>query len=343
MADLEAKILAGSSGSGYDLNDRSGANMWTDASSDRDSDDGSEIDNEAANGAGSRMAELDREYNNEMDKRAAEAADPFFERTHGPKTGPKGVKADKAWHDSLVRKESDRVEMRALETARRAGYGATLAAGEQSLSLASQHWQQGERRAARERAHSDSSDDHADAGITSKLRAADAAIMPAAPGENVDRDADDDADDAALAAYRASRLAQLRLLAALPRYGTVYEVKTAGDLPTIVDGTHKDTFALCLIWDDYCLTACRPWIDAWTSLAASHPHTRFITLQASVASQHWDPISLPALCVYRAGEVAAVHVRLQGSGDEGGSGLGGKPTSTDVDGWLAGNGWLKAT
>lgn len=56
--------------------------------------------------------------------RARKAADPLAERRHGPKAGPKGVLADKAWHDHLAMKAVRAGQHRAGRGARARGQAA---------------------------------------------------------------------------------------------------------------------------------------------------------------------------------------------------------------------------
>ena len=179
-------------------------------------------------------------------------------------------------------------------------------------------------------------------------------------------DASDDADGFR-AAYRRSRLAALRRGAEQPTYGEVVEVdcgdgggegpaSTGGgggggggeagparDLVSLVDGCHPDAACLLLIWDGFALPECAPWLAAWRALARARPRALFLTLRSGAASAHWEPLSLPALAVYRAGRTVAARVRLQaraGGEGGGGAGLGARPSAAEVGDWLEAEGYL---
>jgi len=124
-----------------------------------------------------------------------------------------------------------------------------------------------------------------------------------------------------------------------PKYG-LHILSSSSLLPLYVDACKTPAFCLCLIWDDYAKMECRPWVSAWHFLSNSFPYTSFLMLKASDASEHWDPISIPALAVYYGGDTVAAHVRLHGAEDEGGTGLGRHPTTRDIQSWLSKHTWL---
>jgi hypothetical protein len=264
----------------------------------------------------------------------AAALDPFGERTGGPSGGPKAVIADKEWADFLAAKAADRDSMRAWAIARRSAVGSDMTGPGGSVSASAERAAKTVVRAGRERAGSAGSDDDDDGAGSG--HAGDAS----GKANNAYADADEDEeDDEFTAAYRKARLAQLRALAAAPRFGGVTEITDRDKLPATVDSTPADVVVLCLIWEDFA-PGCAAWRRAWTSLSSSHPTTRFLSMQAGVASDHWDPVALPAIAVYKAGQTIGSAVRLHGSEEEGGSGLGRSPSVGDVEGWLVAQGWL---
>jgi hypothetical protein len=117
-------------------------------------------------------------------------------------------------------------------------------------------------------------------------------------------------------------------------------LSSSSSLPLFVDECKKPSYCLCLIWDDYAKVECVPWIRAWKKLSDDFPCTSFLMLKASDASNHWDPISIPALAVYYGGETVSAFVRLHGPEDEGGSGLGKQPTTAHIHAWLSKYKWL---
>jgi hypothetical protein len=261
-------------------------------------------------------------------------------------SGPRAVMADKAWADELEARQAERESLTKWSMARRAAVG--VASDGPSVSAAAEGARRREERAGRERANDDDDDDDRGGGDASRE----------------DDDDDDDDEVASLAALREARLRELRALSssstssassaaaaaasalaaaaleAAPAFGSVADIYAQDDLPSLVDDTPRATVVLCLLWEDY-VPASDPWRRAWPLLAARFPHTRFLAMQARVASTHWDPIALPALAVYRGGQTVDTAVRLQGPEGEGGAGLGSAPTAEAIAQWLVRRGWCR--
>jgi hypothetical protein len=263
--------------------------------------------------------------------------------TGSSSSGPRAVMADKAWADELEARQAERESLTKWSMARRAAVG--VASDGPSVSAAAEVARRREERAGRERANDD--DDDRGGGDASRE----------------DDDDDDDDEVASLAALREARLRELRALSsssssassdaaaaasalaaaaleAAPAFGSVADIYAQDDLPSLVDDTPRTTVVLCLLWEDY-VPASDPWRRAWPLLAARFPHTRFLAMQARVASTHWDPIALPALAVYRGGQTVDTVVRLQGPEGEGGAGLGSAPTAEAIAQWLVRRGWCR--
>ena len=149
--------------------------------------------------------------------------------------------------------------------------------------------------------------------------------------------------DAFLLRDRAARRAALRARCREtlpPHVGHCLDIAVADDLPRSVDASSPRSFVLCLIWNERACSESAAWRAAWGALASAHPRALFLALKASVASDGWDPIALPALAVYRGGETEAAHVRLHGPTAEGGSGLGRSASREKIELWLIQMGWL---
>jgi hypothetical protein len=73
-------------------------------------------------------------------------------------------------------------------------------------------------------------------------------------------------------------------------------------------------FALVLFWEPFVPPA-RAVRAAWPTVAAMHTHTRFLAMRSAVASDSFDVIGLPAVAVYRAGQLVDSLLRLHDAVD----------------------------
>lgn len=290
-------------------------------------------------------------------------------RGKAPSSGPKAVLADKAYADKLAIMENDRQKYQKQYFYQTLGNGHTLLNLDNndpdnqtsiqfsSVSLASEQQRYQEQRQLRERHHATNSDDDEEInfnnssrpnhpqGNTSQPQTKD--TKDTVPTNNKEKEDDDDdlfLDDAFLANYRNQRIAQLREQSFMyhTHYGSVTEINDKDDLPTIIDTTNPYIYVLCLLYETY-ITSCIPWRKAWKELAINYPtQVRFICMRTSVASTAWDPISLPALAVYKNKITVKSIVRLQNNeeADGIGSGLGINPDTFDIEQWLIKKGWL---
>ncbi len=316
-------------------------------------------------GAAARVAAHDAESRAALARLSALPPDPFAHRVGGPAAGARAVLADARFAAAQAAKAADRARLRsracvaAGPRARDAAAAAGLTGPPSSLAAEAE----ARRRVARE--------DEEGYG--------EATVGGADSAEDAGADADEDADKDGVGfreAYRRARLAAMRRSAALPTYGAVVEVGTgaatdadafddagggggggggsgggggagsrargSADLASLVDGCHPDAPCLLLIWDRFALPECAPWLRAWAALAAARPRALFLTLRAGAVSAHWEPLSLPALAVYRGGATVAARVRLHARAAEGGvgAGLGARPSPAEVEAWLEGEGFL---
>ena len=204
------------------------------------------------------------------------SVDPLAERQTGPRAGPKGVRADKVWDDAQRRKSADRAAMRKADALR----CPTLQGP--SMSLSSQ--------IADEKRN------------TSSSRRGDGPLKPTGESGSAGNSTDDDdgcEDDTFFAAYRSSRLAELRAVAALSSWGIVEEIEDRFSYSDVIDATDPRCFACVLLYEDFIPVARRLRLDVLPSAAELFPHARFLAVRSSVTSDSFDPIALPALLVYR--------------------------------------------
>ncbi|XP_078737608.1 phosducin-like protein [Lampetra fluviatilis] len=129
-----------------------------------------------------------------------------------------------------------------------------------------------------------------------------------------DDDADDDADDAAfLSEYRERRMAELRRrLSSGPRYGAVTELPGGEALLRAVDESPPRTPVLVHVYDD-AVPACAALDGCLGCLAPRYPSARVCRVRAAAVaglSAAFASRALPALLVYRGGELVGNFVRL---------------------------------
>jgi len=275
-----------------------------------------------------------------------------------PSSGPKAVLADKAYADKLQIFNNDRQHYQKLAMYQQIGQGNTLLNLSNdpsdstnnlyipSVSLATEKIQYQEQRALRERHYQNDSDsDNDNNNIHTHAKGTVDTTNPTKSKSEEDDDDNDDEfnDDQFFAAYRKQRMEQLQLLTKSITYGTVTEIKNIEDLPTIIDTTNPNIYVLCLLYETY-IPACTPWRIAWKELAIRYPtQIRFICMQTSIASTAWDPISLPALGIYKNKLTIGSIVRLQEKEnieESIGSGLGNHPDTESIELWLMNKGWL---
>ena len=291
MSDLECRLIDGAPADG----ERGGGSPRRDEESESDVD--------AADAPATALSSADAAA---LTAKLARDADPLAERRKGARTGPKGVRADKAWADSQAVKADHRAALQAADAHRTAGYGAALPAGTTSVSLAAQLAERGRILVQR---------DGAPAPDDEEGEAA----------ENNGGDSESEDSDAFVASFRAARLAQLRAHAAGPQWGEVEEITERFAFADVVDATDPRSFAVVLLYEDFIPEAATLRADVLPAAAEMFPRARFLAARSAVVSDSFDAIALPALLVYRARALVCSILRVheEGEEEEGAGGPGG--------------------
>ncbi|KAI8585688.1 thioredoxin-like protein [Geranomyces variabilis] len=191
----------------------------------------------------------------------------------GAKTGPKGVIADRKFHE---RQERARREIKTRRDWDRAD-GKALSSGWVARQIAA------------DAAAAADGDDDGDA--------------------NEDEDEDIDQDAAYLASYRARRLAQLARAAHGPRFGSVISLDTSDAYLQAIDDAPPAVLVIIHLYDNR-IESCRLVDTLLVQLALRRPAVKFCRIEAGVADETFDRIALPALIAYRAGETVATAMRV---------------------------------
>lgn len=304
---------------------------------------------ESEGGISNRFAGLSKAEYAELMEEAAKLQrkreDPLGERTTGRTAGPKGVIADKAWHDFQEMKKADRAAAAARAAVQRTGLGsemALLGGPAASISLASTWSRSG-------------------STFSSAAEAGHVAAATRASADGGGDDGDEAGGDDFMAQYKARRLAELRakaggsssgsdsagagsssrgvmpgaaaaVAATMPEFGDVLEVESRDDFLEKVDGAPAVSFVAVLVWEPFIRSAAHLKSVVWPQLAEAHPHVLFATAQSAMLSESIDVVGLPAIVIYRGGETVAALVRVQDSiGDE-------SPSLEDVTDLLRGAG-----
>lgn len=320
-------------------------------------------DAELGGGSGYRQwaaAGMSKEDYKQMLKEEAsakrKAADPLAERTSGKKSGPKGVIADKKWHDFQELKRLDREAAAARDARLRAARGveSDLVDGNpHSISLAATWSTSGP--AFESRLEQKKKDEAVKKERSEEQEEED-------DGGDDDFGLDDDDEDFLLA-YKAKRLEELRggasgaaapppsstyssaslsalssraaaasaasVEALLPRYddedeGWPFEISSQEQFVSTLDAIDKRSFAVVLMWERFVPSAAHLKARVWPALSQMHPHVAFLSAVSSCLSESIDVIGLPAIVIYRGGQTVEAIVRVQDViGDE-------KPTADDV-------------
>ncbi|GBP49814.1 Viral IAP-associated factor homolog [Eumeta japonica] len=119
---------------------------------------------------------------------------------------------------------------------------------------------------------------------------------------------EDEEDDAALQEYRRRRLAELREQAARPRFGAVREL-AASEYVEEVTRAPPDVWVVVHLYDG-AVRDCALLHALMCRLAVRFPHTKFVRAAAVDCVPGFPSAGLPALFVYRGGEL---HAQLLGA------------------------------
>jgi hypothetical protein len=200
----------------------------------------------------------------------------------GRNTGAKAVLRDHKEHKAREAVARERATMERDAMVHRIAHGTSMAAP--SVSAAAQA---AERRAAA-RARDGGADDSDDS--------------------DGDDDGDGDSDDDFMAQYRASRMSQLQVGAARPRWGELKEVDKYQMLEELEDVDAAKVVVVHL-YEEY-HAGCRKLNGVLENLARRMPSLRFLRLRATAAQPDFDPVALPTLMVYRGGELLESLLRV---------------------------------
>ncbi|KAJ3218270.1 Phosducin-like protein 2 [Dinochytrium kinnereticum] len=228
----------------------------------------------------------------------------------GAMTGPKGVIADFKFHERQERaraSEKERLEAQKLSaTAMKSG------------------WIEREiQREDRERRGEDAGDGEDELGEDEED-----AILRLLESE----------DDQYLKEYRMKRMQEIAISSARPRFGTFNEIDVDQYVSSIEgDGVAESTTVVMHLYQPS-HDACRL-VNAFLSiLAPKYQHTRFLRIVSTKADRHFDDIALPALLVYRGGELAVTLLRISdeisGWTKSSGSTAGGRCDIEDFEAYL---------
>jgi len=148
------------------------------------------------------------------------------------------------------------------------------------------------------------------------------------PSRLSDDEYDDDSDDEFMREFRAKRLQELQLQATesalskvqisnsrtdeppngIRHFGQLREINPI-DLPDEVDNEDRSAFVIVHLHEPY-IRGCAYLTKALQRLAVKYPSIKFLNLQASASNDKIDPVALPILNIYQAGEVKSCILRV---------------------------------
>lgn len=292
-------------------------------------------DGELGGGSSYRQWEaagMTKEDYKQMVKEAADAerraADPLAERTGGRRTGPKGVIADKKWHDYQQMKKRARDSAAARDALRRAAAGAdgTLVDGNpESVSLAATWATSGpkfdskvEQKREEDRGKAETDELDFDDGEEDFLAAYKAKRLQELRGASSSAAPASTYSSASLSSVssRAAASASAAAEALLPRYddedeGWPLEVTSQRQFVSTLDALDKRSYAVVLMWERFIPAAAHLKSRVWPALASLHPHVAFLSAVSGLLSESIDVIGLPAIVIYRGGQTVEALVRVQ--------------------------------
>uniref|UniRef100_A0A8C4NHE8 Phosducin-like n=1 Tax=Eptatretus burgeri TaxID=7764 RepID=A0A8C4NHE8_EPTBU len=130
--------------------------------------------------------------------------------------------------------------------------------------------------------------------------------------EERERCSGDEEEEEFLQRYRARRMAEMQCrLAGKPMYGQVYELADGEAFVAVVDGAPICTPVAVHVWAPG-VPACKALNGCFTCLAASYPSVKFccVRVETCGASRRFERRALPALLVYRGGELVGNFPRI---------------------------------
>ena len=149
--------------------------------------------------------------------------------------------------------------------------------------------------------------------------------------EREDQELEELLNDDFLASYMEKRMREMMLTAAgnqSKRFGSVLHLRDSGEFLDAVDKESKDVVVVMYLHEDGA-AGCEAMRHCLKTVAANHPEVKFCQILSSSAglSKHFESSGVPALLVYKSGELVGSFVRLTDS-------LGEDFFSSDVESFL---------
>ncbi|TPX55380.1 hypothetical protein PhCBS80983_g05364 [Powellomyces hirtus] len=195
----------------------------------------------------------------------------------GAKTGPKGVIADRKFHQRQERARHEIEQRRNWDVLDKKALSSGWAA----------------RQIAEEKSGSSGAGQLAAALETLRVQA----------------DDEEDDENSYMAEYRAKRLAQMARIASLPQFGTVTELESSDDYLSAVDDEAPYVTVIIHLYQPN-MQQCRLVNTLLDRIAARYPSVKFCRILSHVADESFDQIALPALIAYRNGDTIATALRV---------------------------------
>eukprot|EP00619_Florenciella_sp_RCC1007_P010333 CAMPEP_0205909152 /NCGR_PEP_ID=MMETSP1325-20131115/3679_1 /ASSEMBLY_ACC=CAM_ASM_000708 /TAXON_ID=236786 /ORGANISM="Florenciella sp., Strain RCC1007" /LENGTH=364 /DNA_ID=CAMNT_0053275423 /DNA_START=109 /DNA_END=1203 /DNA_ORIENTATION=+ len=190
----------------------------------------------------------------------------------GAKTGPKGVLNDYKEHKRIEAHNRQVDKMHREAVLHRMAYGATA---QNTLSLAQE-------------------------ALDAEVAKAEAEAQEEAEAE---------AEEDFLKSFREARIRELQSASTQPVFGNIYEV-TAHEYADAIDRCDPRVYVVVHIYEDF-VKECGRMNRCMEELARSYTNVKFVRLRSSESPSPFDPVTLPTLCVYKAGDICNSFVRIQ--------------------------------
>ncbi|KAI9366698.1 Phosducin-domain-containing protein [Zopfochytrium polystomum] len=216
---------------------------------------------------------------------------PGSQRSDGPMTGPKGVLADHRFHQRQEKARQDE---------ERAFLAAKMGKAAMSKGWLRREIEREEKTgvvdsksfAERQREEEDEADE-----LIRALEEEEADIGDRDPGGATTADR-----------YRQQRLLELAQLSLRPRFGKCTEIEVDDYVKAIDDEDPAVTVVIHLYQPQ--IEACRQVNTFLAGLAPVHPTVKFLRILSTKADRDFDVAALPALLVYKAGDLKASLLRM---------------------------------
>mmetsp|Transcript_32371 Transcript_32371/g.85050 ORF Transcript_32371/g.85050 Transcript_32371/m.85050 type:complete len:368 (+) Transcript_32371:241-1344(+) len=190
----------------------------------------------------------------------------------GAKTGPKGVLNDYKEHKRIEAHNKQVDKLHREAVLNRMAYGATAS---NTLSLAQER---------------------IDAQVAQQEREA-------------EEEADAAEEEDFLSKFREARIRELQSASTQPVFGNIVEV-AAHEYCEAIDKCDPRVFVVVHIYEDY-VKECGRMNRCFEELARSYTNVKFVRLKSTESPSPFDPVTLPTICVYKAGDLCNSFVRVQ--------------------------------